>query len=616
MINAHGGPLASRLRGVVVGRDGGEPSDDELLGRYVRSGDAEAFAHLVRRHGAMVWGVCRRLLSDYHTAEDAFQATFLVLVARASAVAPRDRVANWLHGVAYNTALKARARETRRRTRERLSAAPAEPIAPAVHDSSDLRSALDRELSGLPVRYREAILLCDLEGRTHAEAARQLGCPEGTVAARLSRGRAMLAGRLSRRGITLSASALAIELAAGTAAGAIPPRLVRRTVDTAELVAAGGAVPPHVAALTHGGFKVMLLEKWKVALVGSALLVALAVAGATERPGPSVVSRAGAGRIAARPAPVPVAPPREEQLLVTSSRAADGVAEVFKPDGTPARRLSMGELGHVWRPRYSPDGTRLAVTKVGPFVPNSGPWASIDLHVFDPASKDGPGEPLISGMRCMFFAWHPDGTKLYVSHLPPDVKDVAADKPAPVATWVYDLKTKKKAPLELPAGYGVVDVSRDGKTLLAVTMTLNDVYPSRTYLIPVATLKPQLLTEKRFDGQRLSPDGKSVLGVRVEKDLVPLTRSLTVVAVADGSERTVKLPAGADRVYQACWSPNGRRIAFHWCEEVPVDPNQPPAVEGGKGWADRVTVADPDGANPKTILTSDGKRTVSGLDWR
>jgi RNA polymerase sigma factor (sigma-70 family) len=149
----------------------------------------------------MVWGVCRRILGSYHDAEDAFQATFLVLVRRAASIVPREMVANWLYGVAHQTALKARATAARRRGRERHVTVMPEPAVIERDLWRDLQPLLDEELSRLPDRYRAVIVLCDLEGKTRREAARQLDVPEGTVAGQLARARVLLAKRLAQRGV-------------------------------------------------------------------------------------------------------------------------------------------------------------------------------------------------------------------------------------------------------------------------------------------------------------------------------------------------------------------------------------------------------------------------------
>src|SRR5262249_49915225 len=157
------------------------------------------FAALLRRHGPMVWGVCRRLLPCTHDAEDAFQATFLVLVRKADSVVPRGRVGNWLYGVAYRTALEARSAASRRRARELQTARPAHVT--NEQPDPDLWALLDEELRRLPDNFRAAVVLCDLEGRTRKEAAQQLGWSEGTLSGRLARARELLAKRLTRRGV-------------------------------------------------------------------------------------------------------------------------------------------------------------------------------------------------------------------------------------------------------------------------------------------------------------------------------------------------------------------------------------------------------------------------------
>jgi RNA polymerase sigma factor (sigma-70 family) len=176
------GSVLGQLKAVLAPEGG--LSDGQLLQRFLARRDQAAFASLVRRHGPMVLGVCRRILRNSHDAEDAFQATFLVLVGRARSLAGRTVVGDWLHGVAYRTALKARARDARRRVKERAmprSEAFQECLLPEWH------ALLDRELNGLPEKYRRLIVLCDLEGRTRREVARLLHCPEGTVSGRLSR---------------------------------------------------------------------------------------------------------------------------------------------------------------------------------------------------------------------------------------------------------------------------------------------------------------------------------------------------------------------------------------------------------------------------------------------
>ena len=175
-------------------------TDGQLLDAYVARRDEAAFECLVWRHGPAVLGACRRILGNEPDAEDAFQATFLVLVRKADTVRPRGAVGAWLYGVACNVARKARAEATRRRAKELASDLPpaARPLEP------DVGPLIDDEVNRLPEKYRTAVILCELEGQPIADAARHLGCPQGTVASRLARGRDLLARRLARRGLSVA----------------------------------------------------------------------------------------------------------------------------------------------------------------------------------------------------------------------------------------------------------------------------------------------------------------------------------------------------------------------------------------------------------------------------
>ena len=253
----------------------GQLSDAELLNRFVAGRDeaAEAaFAALVERHGVMVLSVCRRVLANRDEAEDAFQATFLVLARKAGAIARREQLASWLHGVARRAALDARARATRQKAREKRLGAmlPAEP--PDQTLANELRAVLDEELARLPERHRAAILLCELEGLSRREAAARLGISEGTLSSRLARAKSRLRDRLTRRGFALSAAALAAVLSQDAHAVILPPLLVDSTIRVATLVAAGsslaGVVSTSVVTLTEGVLKAMLLAKLKFAVLG------------------------------------------------------------------------------------------------------------------------------------------------------------------------------------------------------------------------------------------------------------------------------------------------------------------------------------------------------------
>jgi RNA polymerase sigma factor (sigma-70 family) len=253
-------------------------ADGDLLECYVALRDETAFEALVRRHGPMVFGVCRRILRNDADAEDAFQATFLVLVRKASSIRPKGMVSNWLYGVAHNTALKARVMIQKRRTKE--SEAGMMPRGKSAEEAwTQMQSVVDTELSRLPDKYRVPIILCDLEGKTIKEVVHHLGWPQGTVASRLARGRAMLARRLTKHGLVMSAGVVAGALTQGAASASLPAALTATTVHAAGLLAIGktaaaSGVSATALALADGMLKAMLLVKLKAA-GAAALLVAV-----------------------------------------------------------------------------------------------------------------------------------------------------------------------------------------------------------------------------------------------------------------------------------------------------------------------------------------------------
>jgi RNA polymerase sigma factor (sigma-70 family) len=263
-----------QLGGLLLAGDVAGLSDAELVGRFVERRDEAAFSALVRRYGMVVLGVCRRVLRHEQDAEDAFQAAFLVLARNAASVQRAGAVGNWLYGVAYNVARKAKAMRHRRTVKEREAAARQRPEA-RVTALDDLQEILDRELQALPEKYRSAVVLCDLLGLTTREAAGRVGCPEKTLGTRLRRGRSLLAGRLTRRGVAISAAALAVVLSR-SATAATPLPLIAATVQAAIGFAAGStsAVSPAVVALTKGVSSVMLPKTLKsVVLLGCAVVV-------------------------------------------------------------------------------------------------------------------------------------------------------------------------------------------------------------------------------------------------------------------------------------------------------------------------------------------------------
>src|SRR5262245_57876205 len=244
-------PAVRHLRRAATLCDDGL-TDAQLLDVFLVRRDEAAFEALVRRHGPMVLGVCRRVIGNADDADDAFQATFLVLVRRAAAIANRDLLGNWLYGVAVRTALEARSRMLRRRAKEQPVAELPHPAAEPDHAGPELLALLDGELHRLPDKYRVPVVLCELEGAPRKTVAARLGIPEGTLSSRLAAARRMLADRLTRRGVAVSAAAVAAALSQSDAPAMVPAPLIGSTVRAAIDLAAGVSVSTPVAALTQG----------------------------------------------------------------------------------------------------------------------------------------------------------------------------------------------------------------------------------------------------------------------------------------------------------------------------------------------------------------------------
>lgn len=260
------------------------PGDEPLLDRFLNGDDRAAegaFRAIVARHGPMVLGVCRHVLNQHQDAEDAFQATFLVLARKAASIRDRRVLSRWLYEVAYRIAMRARTNGVRRRAHERQGG---EMAATATHDNhgwDELRPVLHDEVNRLPEKYRVPVILCYLEGKSNEEAAQLLQWPVGTVKGRLSRARDLLRSRLTRRGLALSAALLVTALANGTViADVVPARLVNTTVSNALVLAsrksaAQAAITPEVSRLmdfassTYGLYRAMAVAALLAVIAGA-----------------------------------------------------------------------------------------------------------------------------------------------------------------------------------------------------------------------------------------------------------------------------------------------------------------------------------------------------------
>ncbi|HWY87238.1 MAG TPA: sigma-70 family RNA polymerase sigma factor, partial [Gemmataceae bacterium] len=360
--------LLRHIRQIAAHPHGGHAPDAELLERFLSQHDEEAFSNLLRRHGPMVLAVCGSIVSDRHLAEDAFQATFLLLAKKAHWIYKRASIGSWLHGVARHVAMKARRSAVKHRVQESKCerAASSDPMLDM--NLREVQAALHEELERLPEKYRAPVVLCYLEGMTHEQAGRQLGWTPGTVRGRVNRGRELLRGRLTRRGLAVPAALLGVVLETPVRALAMSAVFVSQTVNAALATVAGqatvGLISAPVASLVRSGIRVLALSKLKVATV-SALAVALI--GVTAWTAAS--SALGLNPHAAKAA---------KDLLQTSVKKHDDqggqVAKDVYGDPLPVgalARLGTISLRHgeaIQAIAFSPDGKTIACTAGAKFI--------------------------------------------------------------------------------------------------------------------------------------------------------------------------------------------------------------------------------------------------------
>jgi RNA polymerase sigma factor (sigma-70 family) len=429
----------SRLRRVVQPEEQGGLTDAQLLERFVGTRDEAAFEVLVWRHGLLVLNVCRRLLREEHEVEDAFQATFLVLVRKAGSIGKREALAGWLYRVAYRIALAARAGSARRVLREkqcldeRDTASATDPTDEAIR--AELRPIIDAAVNSLPAKYRLPVILCYLEGKTYEEAARQLGWPKGTLSIRLSRGRDILRKRLARHVAVLPASGLTTYLTPGAAPAAVPPNWVKAAIQNSSRPSAGqmpGTLSGRATVLAERVMRAMAVARLKMAAclmlavgilaagVGLATFQAPAerppeTAGQEERPKPP---REKAERKDAFGDPLPSG--ALARLGTIRFRQTQNVSDIaYSPDGKilagvdtdmvclwdtatgkELRRLKGGTLGHGLA--FSHDGKILA-TATGRTIFY---WDPVTGKQLRQLSVPGPGGPIHS------LVFSPDGKTL------------------------------------------------------------------------------------------------------------------------------------------------------------------------------------------------------------
>jgi RNA polymerase sigma factor (sigma-70 family) len=357
--------------------------DGQLLERYLTRRDDDAFEALVDLHGPMVLGLCRRMLRDPRDIEDAFQATFLVLVRKAPAIRDRNLLSNWLYGVAYRVARRARTRTLRRRDRETTVGTPEVASGPDPTDRTEFDAMLDQELSRLPEKYRAPLVLCYLRGRTHDQAAEELRCPVGTVRSRMARGRDLLRDRLTRRGFAPTAMAAILGgdpiAPARLLVATVPPTMAAATVRAAVEFASSPILKAGATslALAQGVLTTMKLTqiKWVVLAAMATSLSAGSVVAVAYAASPRQEAAKPEGR---KTITVPVSPEQDGLSGAPQTTEAHLKALEDKIDRLSSHLLGEGASARVDRnPRAQGGGPTSA-----PNYPNAGdaaadrPWGS------------------------------------------------------------------------------------------------------------------------------------------------------------------------------------------------------------------------------------------------
>ncbi len=507
-----------RQIGRLARRPQGDATDGLLLELFAHRHDEAAFTALVERHGRLVLHVCRSVLRQEQDAEDAFQATFLVLARKASSIRKAGSVASWLHGVAYRLAHKARTAAARRRAREQRETDVARDDTAREVDLRELQALLDEEINRLPQKLRAPFVLCCLEGKTKPEAAQELGWKEGTVSGRLAQARERLRHRLDRRGVALPAALATAALATSTVPKALAAGTVRAALAFVAGSAASVAVP--VRALAEGALQAMAITRGKIVL---AVVLALAAAGTGTG---MMMQQAGSNATAG--------PSSGLQGMPLPARASSGVA--LAPADGYGDALPAGALARLGTVRFRHQHTvrSLAVSRDGTNVV-SGSWDGT-VRVWDAAT--GKELHRFGGGGLSAVAFSPDGRQV-----------AAGDMARSLALW--DLETGRRlwhAPDQENSVMGI-RFAPDGRTVASVS-------GASIKLWDAATGKEI----RRFTGPDkgiycidLSPDGKVLAGGCQDK-------TIRLWDVATGQQRHC-LKGHQDTCFSVAFSPDGKLLA-------------------------------------------------------
>jgi RNA polymerase sigma factor (sigma-70 family) len=498
-----------------------EPSDADLLERFRRQREEAAFTLLMQRHGPMVLAVCRRVLGDAHEAEDAFQATFLVLVHQAGAIRKQQSLAGWLHSVAARIARKAGMRVARQRIAERQIQPPTVGDDPCdTLAVAELRAVLDEEIERLPAKYRMPLVLCYVADKTHEQAAHELGWPKSSLTTRLAKARDLLQRRLRRRGFTAPAGLLAVMLTEATANAAVPALLTLSTVRLAAQALAGETLAATATtALANSFVKGATLTKWIASLTLLATLGFAATLGYRMANTGSPAKQAEPAAKATDSPRATQAEPRKPRLDLQGDPLPDGVLA----------RMGSGRLRHggfVRQLAFTPDGKSLV----------SG--GGRGLRIWDAATgklrrrADAPGDWTLS------FAFTRDGILVASADNPEGIVILQVINPA---------SGKVRRRLEMPdrATSATVTLSRDGKWLAYS-------HQNNIRLYDTASGKEKLRLP-RGESMVFAPDGKSLA-------VCDSSNTVRLHDTANG-ECTRRLQHQGDHVAEIAISADGRYLA-------------------------------------------------------
>ncbi len=591
-------------------------SDADLLTRFIADRDESAFTTVIRRHGLMVYRVCRSVLRNEADAEDAAQATFLVLAQKAANVRKNESLPSWLHGVALRTARKLRASIAKQQAAvSRLpTALPATAEDLTVREASAL---LNEELERLPARYKTPLVLCYLQGKTHDEAAAELGWTLSVFRGRLERARTQLRDRLSRRRLSLAEILPSVGLTKTPATLTTTFAVTTSRAATAGLLKAVscGLIAPRTSNLTQEVIRTMGIWNIKLALAASIAAITLIVGGSaayhfvraplqTAAASPEEGTHTGDDATADNS----IEGLRSRLLVCQSNRFGK-----IKPDGSGLTEVGgkFKDLEYVHKHRVSPDGKSLAFQYETRPNFKTAPGMVIALWAFD---EPWPGkvllteEPPTAGeFYTMDFFWMPVGKQLVLCKYQQG-KDLV---PTVFKSQMLDVETLKVTDIKVPDGHRIADISADGKWFL----TVKDTDPKKAddgaelYRVERSTGEARMI----FDGLptakwtvqwRIAPDGTKVAGIKFAS---ARWFQLFVGDVATGKfDRVTHEPNMASMFYG--WSRDGKKLLY----SIQDGPKSP----GGEFHLTFVTV-DADGKNRAELYRAQGNPPFRDwVDWR